>query len=598
MITKLTNKQRLKLKEYVEKYITIGISTERINPLEAKAIINNFYKHILKREKPKIKIFANPVKAYLFCWYYKFYKKLFLLKLKKAKYNLNEVYNKVNNEVRNEVEHEVKNEVRNEVEHEVNNEVRNEVEHEVNNEVRNEVYNEIRNEVSDEIYSEVENEIKSELWAHVGYEVYKEVKNEIWNEVENEIKNKVWNEVEHEIKNELWAEVGNEVYKEVKNEIWAEVGNEVNSKVRSEIWNEVEIEVWNEVNSEVRNEVKSTVWNEVNSEIKNEVKNEIYNEVENEVNSEIKNEVRNEVKNEIKNEVENEVKNEVWNEVEREVSNEVGNEVRNEVYSEVYNKVRNEVRNEVYSEVRSEVEVWNEIRNEVKKHDIFYFSYLYGNLEASYFAYYSFINEVLGVQFKKQKQYDIYKETLKLYFIYPLKNICVLSERPIEIHRNERGQLHADGKPAVKYAGGFELYRLNGVKVPKWLVMTPSGKIDAKKALEEKNVDVQREIIRKIGAERVLKAVNAKEIDVYTYPKIGMTYKLYRLKLRGIDRKYLKFEHASMPGVYYCQPVPPETEKAMHGLAWMRRLIEREELENIDEMKEMEIEANLPAVIC
>jgi len=544
LITKLTNKQRLKLKEYVEKYITIGISTERINPLEAKAIINNFYKHILKREKPKIKIFANPVKAYLFCWYYKFYKKLFLLKLKKAKYNLNEVYNKVNNEVRNEVEHEVKNEVRNEVEHEVNNEVRNEVEHEVNNEVRNEVYNEIRNEVSDEIYSEVENEIKSELWAHVGYEVYKEVKNEIWNEVENEIKNKVWNEVEHEIKNELWAEVGNEVYKEVKNEIWAEVGNEVNSKVRSEIWNEVEIEVWNEVNSEVRNEVKSTVWNEVNSEVRNEVKSTVWNEV--------------------------------------------NSEIRNEVWNEVNSEIRNEVRNEVY----------NEIRNEVKKHNISYFSYLYGNLEASYFAYYSFINEVLGVQFKKQKQYDIYKETLKLHFIYPLKNICVLSERPIEIHRNGRGQLHADGKPAVKYAGGFELYRLNGVRVPKRLVMTPPGKIDAKKALEEKNVDVQREIIRKIGVERVLKAVNAKEIDVYTHPEIGMTYKLYRLKLEEIDRKYLKFEHASMPGVYYCQPVPPETEKAMHGLAWMRRLIEREELENIDEMKEMEIEANLPAVIC
>ncbi|MHA1303734.1 MAG: DUF6745 domain-containing protein [Candidatus Heimdallarchaeaceae archaeon] len=460
MITKLTNKQRLKLKEYDEKYITIGISTERINPLEAKAIINNFYKHILKREKPKIKIFANPVKAYLFCWYYKFYKKLFLLKLKKAKYNLNEVEveHEVKNEVRNEVEHEVKNEVRNEVEHEVNNEVRNEVEHEVNNEVRNEVYNEIRNEVSDEIYSEVENEIK----------------------------------------NEVWAEVGNEV----DNEVWAHVGYEVNSKVRSEIWNEVEIEVWNEVNSEVRNEVGD------------------------------------------------------------------GNEV------------------------------WNEIRNEVKKHNISYFSYLYGNLEASYFAYYSFINEVLGVQFKKQKQYDIYKETLKLHFIYPLKNICVLSERPIEIHRNGRGQLHADGKPAVKYAGGFELYRLNGVRVPKWLVMTPPGKIDAKKALEEKNVDVQREIIRKIGVERVLKAVNAKEIDVYTHPEIGMTYKLYRLKLEEIDRKYLKFEHASMSGVYYCQPVPPETEKAMHGLAWMRRLIEREELENIDEMKEMEIEANLPAVIC
>jgi len=112
---------------------------------------------------------------------------------------------------------------------------------------------------------------------------------------------------------------------------------------------------------------------------------------------------------------------------------------------------------------------------------------------------------------------------------------------------------------------------------------------------------VQRELIRKIGAERVLKACNAKTIDDWIDPNTGFNYKLMDMQLandiQNIQRMYLYFEHASMPGIYYAKPIPPECDTAWKARAWIVSLIERDELSDITIEKEAEIIANLPAKV-
>ena len=126
--------------------------------------------------------------------------------------------------------------------------------------------------------------------------------------------------------------------------------------------------------------------------------------------------------------------------------------------------------------------------------------------------------------------------------------------------------------------------------------MTDAGRIDPRLALEEKNVDVQREIIRKVGIERMLKVSNAELIDTFidSHTKGGNEYKLMRMKIGQIDRKYLYFEHASLPGVWYAQPVHPSINKALHARAWILGIDEAEKLPKI---KDAKLIAMLPKVV-
>jgi hypothetical protein len=125
--------------------------------------------------------------------------------------------------------------------------------------------------------------------------------------------------------------------------------------------------------------------------------------------------------------------------------------------------------------------------------------------------------------------------------------------------------------------------------------MTPSEKINPQLALDEKNADVQREIIRKIGAERLLKATNAETIDNGSDPKTGLVYSLKKMTIgNNINRQYLWFEHASIPGVFYAKAVPPEAKKALHARAWIVGIIERDALADISAKQELEILSQLP----
>jgi hypothetical protein len=111
---------------------------------------------------------------------------------------------------------------------------------------------------------------------------------------------------------------------------------------------------------------------------------------------------------------------------------------------------------------------------------------------------------------------------------------------------------------------------------------------------------VQREIIRKIGAEKMLKACNAETIDTFIDQHTGQgnEYRLMKMNIGSqINRRYLVFNHASVPGIVYAKPVPPECTKALHARAWILSMVERDSLSNINVAQEAEIIANLPQVV-
>ena len=200
----------------------------------------------------------------------------------------------------------------------------------------------------------------------------------------------------------------------------------------------------------------------------------------------------------------------------------------------------------------------------------------------------------IGVEFDK-KIYDLFIDfNSEVHFIIPYKGVAFISEKPKKISWKNR-QLHDEKSPAVEYPDGYGLWCLNGIKVPDWVVKTPAEKITVEQALNEINADVQREIIRKIGAERLIN--NMVELDVFTdkHTGGGNSYRLMQMKMgSNINRKYLVFEHASMPGIFYAKPVPPECAKALHARGWILSLVEREGLTAV---KDADILANLPGVV-
>lgn len=186
----------------------------------------------------------------------------------------------------------------------------------------------------------------------------------------------------------------------------------------------------------------------------------------------------------------------------------------------------------------------------------------YGQQDAGWLGFLDYMDEVLELEEETKDADGLRKLATAGHWWLPFDNICLASERPIEMHLNTAGDLHRDGGPAMLYADGFSLFCLNGVHVPEEIVFTPSEKLSADLVLKEKNAEIRREIVRKIGAVRICKELGAETVDKWK------EYELLLLDLKdGRKRPYLKMKNPSIDAVHI-EGVHPDCKTVKDALAW------------------------------
>jgi len=197
---------------------------------------------------------------------------------------------------------------------------------------------------------------------------------------------------------------------------------------------------------------------------------------------------------------------------------------------------------------------------EIKKYNIPFDSsnFCYGQHDASWLGFYDYFLNELGLECVKPLIPLIELSKVCGWF-YPTKDTVYLCERP-EIVLLENGLLHCDGGPAIKFRDGICLWSLNGVPVPQIIAETSWDKLDAHLILSTSNAEVRREIVRKIGIEKIVKDLNAVVVDKKD------EYELLMLDL-GDDRKrpYLKMKNPSI-GTYHIEGVHPDCKTVEEAL--------------------------------
>jgi len=99
--------------------------------------------------------------------------------------------------------------------------------------------------------------------------------------------------------------------------------------------------------------------------------------------------------------------------------------------------------------------------------------------------------------------------------------------------------------------------------MPERFVMTPAEKIEPSEVLKEQNADIRRELLRKVGIDRMLAVLPSKKLD-----KVG-DYELLSIDLgNGVtDARYLKMLNPSI-GCFHLEGVAPECGTVEKSLNW------------------------------
>ena len=236
------------------------------------------------------------------------------------------------------------------------------------------------------------------------------------------------------------------------------------------------------------------------------------------------------------------------------VRNSVRDSVRASVWDSVWNSVRDSVRDSVRASVWDSVRasVWDSVRE-----------LAYGSHDAGCLSYYDYLYQVVGLQCCEPLTGLIDLAQFCGWWA-PYRNMAILQHRHCELHKNAQGQLHNPSGLAVKYRDGWGIYRLNGVAVPASIVQTPAELLDPMLVLTESNVEIRREIIRKIGVERLVKKIGGTVVDRWE------EYELIEITIPNTEFKkahYLKMKNPST-GTYHIEGVPPTIKTIQEALSW------------------------------
>lgn len=196
----------------------------------------------------------------------------------------------------------------------------------------------------------------------------------------------------------------------------------------------------------------------------------------------------------------------------------------------------------------------------------------YGLHDASWLSYYDFVGRI-GVKGTEPLS-GLSKLARVSGWIWAYENICIMTERPLELVRDNRFRLHAEDKMCLRYSDNWGLYAWHGVLVPPYVILLPEP-LTFDLIESEPNAEVRRVLIERFGLENYLR--EGKVLRIHQ-DKAGI---LYRMNLPSDEPILVVRVMNSTPepdGTIkeYFLRVPPNMQRAKQAVAWTFGLTEEE----------------------
>jgi hypothetical protein len=132
----------------------------------------------------------------------------------------------------------------------------------------------------------------------------------------------------------------------------------------------------------------------------------------------------------------------------------------------------------------------------------------YGSQDADWLSWFAFWSKEAGLKCGRQL-YGLRAVNEACGWWWPFENVCIVTDRPAEIHFDAADRLHSAAAPALRYRDGFGVYAWRGRRVERGVVAEPVtvGRIE-----RERNAEIRRILVERYGAPNYVRDAGATEI--------------------------------------------------------------------------------------
>ncbi|WP_287325493.1 DUF6745 domain-containing protein [Okeania sp. SIO1F9] len=216
----------------------------------------------------------------------------------------------------------------------------------------------------------------------------------------------------------------------------------------------------------------------------------------------------------------------------------------------------------LYSQIE---EKWQEIVSDISIKLLCLWSYpIPTELWSSYVAWIDFCISVINCDYNSDDWQVLESIVRNCGWIYPLRHLCIICDRPRKLFLDDEYRPHAEGTPAIEFADGYSLYANHGVRLPEEYGIFSPQKWEAKWLLSTKNAELRRVLIQEIGYEKICQDLQTLEIDTW------QEYTLLRID-DDADIEPILILKMICPstGNIHTLRVPPDINSAKEAISWV-----------------------------
>ena len=241
------------------------------------------------------------------------------------------------------------------------------------------------------------------------------------------------------------------------------------------------------------------------------------------------------------------------------------------VRDSVWDSVRDSVWDSVWDSVRDSVgasvgaSVWASVWDSVG-----------GQHDSNWLAHFDFFQRI-GLTRQTEKLAGLWQLARAAGWALPHERICWVSERPNLLQLEAvpaRGpfanQLHCEDGPALRYPDGWAIYSWHGVRVNEDVITCRPSSITTKRILGERNAEVARVLLERMGAERFATEADGAKVVHRDIDGNGNGSRLLSIPMPNMPDREARVVVVQCPSTdrQYVLGVPPWVATCQAAVAW------------------------------
>jgi len=176
-------------------------------------------------------------------------------------------------------------------------------------------------------------------------------------------------------------------------------------------------------------------------------------------------------------------------------------QLRNQLRAQLWDQLQTQLQTQLWDQLQTQLRA--QLQNGAQSPRDYMGTWFWGSQDAYAWGFYDTARR-MGVVYPPEVDTmlnDQLTVSRSIGWWYPFDGMCILTNRPVAIHRDDSNRLHSTEGPALKYRDGYALYAVHGVQVPHW-VIEDRAQLTVEQIENETNAEIKRVMVELFGQDR------------------------------------------------------------------------------------------------